>query len=59
MKLRDFFQHTEQISTPAFYFDTDVFHNRVEFVKMELPKNSFDIFYKGKSVFAQLSARRD
>lgn len=38
MKLRDFFQHTEQISTPAFYFDTDVFHNRVEFVKMELPK---------------------
>lgn len=38
MKLRDFLRHTEQISTPAFYFDTDVFHNRVEFVKMELPQ---------------------
>ena len=38
MMLRDFLRHTEQISTPAFYFDTDVFHNRVKFVKMELPQ---------------------
>lgn len=38
MTLREFLKNAEQISTPAFYFDTDVFHNRVEFVKMELPQ---------------------
>ena len=38
MTLREFLKNTEQISTPAFYFDADVFQNRVEFVKMELPE---------------------
>lgn len=38
MTLREFLKNAEQISTPAFYFDTDVFRNRVKFVKMELPK---------------------
>lgn len=38
MTLREFLKNAEKISTPAFYFDTDVFQNRVKFVKMELPK---------------------
>ena len=38
MTLREFLTNAEQISTPAFYFDTDVFRNRVKFVKMEFPK---------------------
>lgn len=38
MTLREFLKNAEKVSTPAFYFDTDVFQNRVKFVKMELPK---------------------
>lgn len=38
MTLREYLKNAEKVSTPAFYFDTDVFQNRVKFVKMELPK---------------------
>ena len=38
MTLREFLKNAEHISTPAFYFDTDVFRGRVKFVKTELPK---------------------
>lgn len=36
MDLRDYLKNIGNISTPAYYFDTDVFEKRVNFVKREL-----------------------
>lgn len=37
MKLRKYLKNSGNISTPAYYFDTDVFEKRIDFVKGELP----------------------
>ena len=36
MKLREYLKNSGNISTPAYYFDTDVFEKRIDFVKGEL-----------------------
>lgn len=36
MDLREYLKKTKKISTPAYYFDTDIFEKRVNFVKKEL-----------------------
>lgn len=37
MNLREYLKNSGNISTPAYYFDTDVFEKRVDFVHQELP----------------------
>ncbi len=37
MNLREYLKSLGNISTPAYYFDTDVFEKRIDFVKRELP----------------------
>ena len=37
MDLRDYLKSAGAVSTPAYYFDTDVFARRVDFVRKELP----------------------
>lgn len=37
MELREYLKNTGTISTPAYYFDTDVFEKRIDFVNRELP----------------------
>ncbi len=36
MGLRDYLKSAENLSTPAYYFDTDVFEKRIDFVSREL-----------------------
>lgn len=36
MELREYLKNSETVSTPAYYFDTDVFEKRIDFVKREL-----------------------
>lgn len=38
MDLRAYMKSSVNISTPAYFFDTDVFEKRVDFVKQELPE---------------------
>lgn len=38
MDLRAYLKSSVNISTPAYYFDTDVFEKRIDFVKKELPE---------------------
>lgn len=37
MGLREYLKNSGNVSTPAFYFDTDVFEKRIDFVNRELP----------------------
>lgn len=37
MELREHLKNSGNISTPAYYFDTDVFEKRIDFVNRELP----------------------
>ena len=37
MELREYLKNSGNISTPAYYFDTDVFEKRIDFVNRELP----------------------
>ena len=38
MELREYLKNSGNISTPAYYFDTDVFERRIDFVNRELPE---------------------
>lgn len=37
MNLREYLKISDNISTPAYYFDTDVFEKRIDFVEQSLP----------------------
>ena len=38
MELREYLKNSGNISTPAYYFDTDTFEKRIDFVKRLLPE---------------------
>ena len=38
MELREYLKNFRNVSTPAYYFDTDVFEKRIDFVNRELPE---------------------